>query len=97
MDLWTLSHLSEKLYGTICHIGLNVTLGKRINTHVFIIRHMGPVMTKPVFAICEKQRRRSACASAQSDQRLYCRCIDSIIPLVSISEISNLCLRSFSS
>ena len=27
-------------------------------------------MRKPVFAICEQQRRRSACASAQSDQRL---------------------------
>ena len=29
-------------------------------------------MRKPVFAICEQQRRRSACASAQSDQRLCC-------------------------
>ena len=29
-------------------------------------------MTKPAFAICEQQRRRSACASAQSDQHLYC-------------------------
>ena len=28
------------------------------------------VMRKPVFAICEQQRRRSACASSQSDQRL---------------------------
>ena len=28
------------------------------------------VMRKPVIAICEQQRRRSACASAQSDQRL---------------------------
>ena len=28
------------------------------------------VMRKPVYAICEQQRRRSACASAQSDQRL---------------------------
>ena len=27
-------------------------------------------MRKPVYAICEQQRRRSACASAQSDQRL---------------------------
>ena len=29
-------------------------------------------MRKPVYAICEQQRRRSACASAQSDQRLCC-------------------------
>ena len=33
---------------------------------------MGHVMRKPVFAICEQQRRISACASAQSDQRLCC-------------------------
>ena len=29
-------------------------------------------MRKPVYAICEQQRRRSACPSAQSDQRLCC-------------------------
>ena len=30
------------------------------------------VTRKPVYALCEQQRRRSACASAQSDQRLCC-------------------------
>ena len=44
------------------------------------------VMRKPVYAICEQQRCRSACASAQSDQHLCC----CIISLVSISEISSL-------
>ena len=39
-------------------------------------------------------RRRSACASAQSDQHLRFRCLDSIIPLVSKSEISSLYLAS---
>ena len=34
--------------------------------------HMRSDMTKPVLAICEQQRRRSACASALSDQHLYC-------------------------
>ena len=29
-------------------------------------------MINPVYAICEQQRRRSACASAHSDQRLCC-------------------------
>ena len=29
-------------------------------------------MRKPVYAICEQQRCRSACASVQSDQRLCC-------------------------
>ena len=47
-------------------------------------------MRKLVFAICEQQKRRLAYASAQSDQRL---CY-SIIPLVSISEISSLELAS---
>ena len=30
------------------------------------------VMRKTVFALCEQQRRSSACASAQSDQHLCC-------------------------
>ena len=51
-------------------------------------------MRKPVYAICEQQRRRSACASAQSDQRLCFRCLDSIISVVSIYEISTLYLAS---
>ena len=42
------------------------------------------------YAICEQQRCRSACASAQSDQHLCFRCLDSIMPLVSISEFSRL-------
>ena len=29
-------------------------------------------MRKPVYAICEQQRRGSTCASAQSDQHLCC-------------------------
>ena len=51
-------------------------------------------MTKPAFAICEQQRRRSACASAQSDQRLCFRCLDSIIPILAIFKISRLQLVS---
>ena len=47
-------------------------------------------MRKPVYAICEQQRCRSACASAQSDQRFVVRSLDSIIPLVSIFQISRL-------
>ena len=33
---------------------------------------MSHVVRKPVYAICEQQRHRSACASAQSDQHLCC-------------------------
>ena len=57
--------------------------------------HMSHVVRKPVFAICEQQRRRSACESAQSDQRLCFRCLDSIISKLSKSKnfkpIASLC------
>ena len=32
---------------------------------------MSRVMRKPVYAICEQQRRISSCASAQSDHHLF--------------------------
>ena len=44
------------------------------------------------YIICEQQRRRSACASAQSDQRLCFRCLDSVMSLVSVTKTSNLVL-----
>ena len=46
------------------------------------------------YVICEQQRRRSACASAQSDQRLCFRCLDSVMSLVSVTKISSLMLAS---
>ena len=46
-------------------------------------------MTKPVFAICEQQRRRQIRLHA-----FVVPCLDSIIPLVSISEIFSLYLAS---
>ena len=51
-------------------------------------------MRKPVYAICKQERRRSACASAQPDQRVCFRCLDNIITLVSISEILSCYLAS---
>ena len=50
---------------------------------------MSHMMRKPVYAICEQQRCRSACAAAQSGQRLCCP-----VPLVSIPETSSLNLAS---
>ena len=41
-------------------------------THSSAQDKMSHIMRKPVYSICEQQRRRSACASAQSDQRLCC-------------------------
>ena len=49
---------------------------------------MRHVMTKPAFAICKQQGRRSACASTQSDQAFVIRCLDSIIPVLATAEIS---------
>ena len=40
-------------------------------------------MRKPVYAICEQQKRRPACVSAQSDQRLCC-CIISLVSIIII-------------
>ena len=34
--------------------------------------NLSHVMRKPAYVKCEQERCRSACASAQSDQRLYC-------------------------
>ena len=58
---------------------------------------MGHVMRKPVYAICEQQRRITADQSAHSHNLIstfIVHCLDSIIPLVSISEISSLYLAS---
>ena len=55
---------------------------------------MSHITRKPVYAICKQQRRRSACASVQSDQHLCSHCLDSIIYLVSIPNISSLYLAS---
>ena len=44
---------------------------------------MSHVMRKPVYAICEQQRRSLI-------STFVVRCLDSIIPLVSISKISSL-------
>ena len=35
--------------------------------------HLCHGMRNPAYAICEQQSRRSACSSAQSDERLRCR------------------------
>ena len=53
-----------------------------------------PGHEKTCLMSCEQQRRRSACASAQSDQRLFVRCLDSVMSLVSVTKISNFMLAS---
>ena len=58
------------------------------------VLHVSHFVRKLVFAICEQQMRRSACASAQSDRRLCFRCLYSIISILAISKISRLQLVS---
>ena len=53
------------------------------------------VMRKPVFALCEHQRRRSTCADPRNLISVFViHCLDSIIYLVATSEISCLQLAS---
>ena len=47
-------------------------------------------MRKPVYAIGEQERRRSACASRSLISAFVVRCMDSIIPLLAIAEISRI-------
>ena len=60
--------------------------------------HMSHVMRKPVYAICEQQMRRSGADQPAHSRSLISafvvRCLDSIISLVSIYEISSLYLVS---
>ena len=37
-----------------------------------LVLHLSHIVRKPVNGICDQHRRRSACASAQSDQCLCC-------------------------
>ena len=60
------------------------------NLMLYAVLYMSHVMGKPVFAICEQQRCRWACAFRQSDQHICFRCLDGIISLGPIVEISNL-------
>ena len=57
---------------------------------LYVNLHMSHLTRKPVFAICQQQKRRSACAFVQSDQPFVVRCYDSIIPILIILAISTI-------
>ena len=73
---------------------LHVIKGILLNSDSNTSGYMSHIMRKPVYAICRQQRRRSACASTQSDSAFVVHCLDSIVALVSISKISSLYLAS---
>ena len=49
-----------------------IGLAKIKTTDQILIFKFEPRHEKPVYAVCEQQRHRSACASVQSDQHLCC-------------------------
>ena len=53
-------------------------------------RHMSLVMRKPAFCICENKDADQLHGYREADQRLCFFYIDSVIPLLSKSEISSL-------
>ena len=63
--------LLRQLYSSAC---LEISEGKNVVRFNPVIGHpkLSLVMRKPVYAICDQQRCRSACASAQFDQHLCC-------------------------
>ena len=54
------------------------------------IHHLGLVMRKPAFRICESKDADQLRGNREADQRLCFRYTDSTIPLLSESEISSL-------
>ena len=67
---WLLGHMRLRTEGAwlqmiwACYYNHSCALSQ------FVMHYLSPIMRKPVFATCEQQRRRSACASTQSDQHL---------------------------
>ena len=71
-------HWSQMSFYVFCRpasllfIAQRIVLNAMTSFKCYKVNHTSHVMRKPVFAICEQQKRRSACVSAQSDQRLCC-------------------------
>ena len=68
----------------------NYKSGGKLNQTDATLSYLSHIMRKPVYAVYEQQRRRSSYASAKSDQSFIVHCLDSIMYLVSLSEISSL-------
>ena len=64
---------SLKLVSVAAQAGLSLTWSETPKTGflvTWLYWYLSRVMRKPIYAICEQQMRRSACASAESDQHL---------------------------
>ena len=61
-----------------CHVLALVLLPARMEIQsLYCSDNLGPAMQNVPSDICGEQRPRSACTSAQSDQCLYCRLLES--------------------
>ena len=87
------SVLSLKIAWCMIHCTVS-SVNKKLHHRCKEMHDLSHVMRKPVFVMCKQQSRRSACASAQSAQRLCFHYHDSIIHLLAIAEISRLYLVS---
>ena len=74
--------------GAAFHLPLSVTMRGLFHSQA----SFGPGHAK--MSLMPYANSKGACASTQSDQPLVVRCLDRIIPLVSITEISSLQLAS---
>ena len=57
---------------------------------LILLSYMSLVMTKPLYCICENKDTDQLCGNRRADQRLCFCYTDSIIPLLSKSQISSL-------
>ena len=85
--------LSQKAWEKFCKLYFCIRIGplfkfKCNRVEHLQIRYMGLDARKPVSGVCEQHRRRPACASAQSDQRLCYSLMKSIICKLAKGEIS---------
>ena len=80
------THLEKQKMSTKPFLFWFTCTGTSLN---FVAVNMSLLMRKPVYAICKKQSCRSACASWPSLIRAFViRCLDTILPLLAIAEIS---------
>ena len=73
--------------GPVCVTMHIVDMGVHLLAHALIRMNMSLCMRKPTMCICENKEADQLCSTA--DQHLCFHHMDSIIPLVLISEISS--------
>ena len=76
---------------------VDITVSQILGTDLYsesLLKRMSLVMGKPVFALCEQKDADQAAHPRSLISIFVIRCLDSLTPLVSISEISSIYLAS---